>query len=86
MSFSALRDIFIGRIGADYCVRSVLSLRSPNNVKEYLIGIHRVAFPDGDTIKNERWRAYTRALCTNATPIRERNLSDPKFMSKQACI
>jgi len=50
-------------------------------VKEYLIGVHKVAFPDGDTIKNEKWRAYPRAF--NATPIRERNLSDPKFMNKQ---
>lgn len=81
MSFSGLRDIFAGRVGSDSCVRSVLSLVSPNNVKEYLIGVHKVAFPDGDTIKNEKWRAYPRAF--NATPIRERNLSDPKFMNKQ---
>jgi hypothetical protein len=52
MSFSGLRDIFAGRVGSDSCVRSVLSLISPNNVKEYLIGVHKVAFPDGDTMKN----------------------------------
>lgn len=85
MSFSALRDIFIGRVGADYCVKSLLFLKSPDNVKEYLIGIHKVAFPDGDTSKNEKWRAYPNVKgAPNVIPIRERDLSDPKFMSKQA--
>lgn len=82
MSFSSLRDIFIGRLGPDYCVKSLLFLKSPKNVKEYLVGIHKVAFPDGDLNKNKRWRAYIRV--PSVIPIRERNLSNPNFIDNQA--
>lgn len=82
MSFSGLRDIFAGRVGVDNCVRSLLSLTSPSNVKEYLIGIHKVIFPDGDKTKNERWGVYPRTF--SATPIKERHLSDPIFIYEQA--
>lgn len=85
MSFSGLRDIFIGRLGADYCVRSVLFLKSPKNVKQYLVAIHRVAFPDGDEVKNEKWFAYPNVAGTpNVVPIREKDLHNPRFMKKQA--
>lgn len=85
MSFSGLRDIFSGRLGTDYCVKSLLFLKSPNNAKEYLVGIHKVAFPDGDTNKNQRWFAYPSVKGTpNVIPIRERDLSNPMFMDKQA--
>lgn len=85
MSFSGLRDIFIGRLGADYCVRSVLFLKSPKNVKEYLVGIHKITFPDGDKSKNKRWHAYHSVTGTqNVIPIREKDLSNVRFMNKQA--
>ena len=85
MSFSGLRDIFVGRTGADYCVRSILFLKSPKNVKQYLIGIHKVAFPDGDKSKNEKWHAYPHVIgAQNVNPIREADLSDSVFMNKQA--
>jgi len=85
MSFSALRDIFIGRLGADYCVKAVLFLKSPNNVKEYLTGIHKVTFPDGDINKNQRWAAYAPVVGTpNVIPIKARDLSNLSFMNKQA--
>lgn len=85
MSFSGLRDIFSGRLGTDYCVKALLFLKSPNNAKEYLIGIHKVVFPDGDESKNERWLAYPRVVgAPNVIPIREKDLSNPKFMDKQA--
>lgn len=82
MSFSGLRDIFIGRLGADHCVRSVLFLKSPKNVKEYLIGIHKVTFPDGDEYKNKRWYSVTGTQ--NVIPISEKDLSNVGFMNKQA--
>jgi len=85
MSFSALRDIFIGRLNADYCVKSLLFLKSPNNVKKYLTGIHYVVFPDGDARKMKKWRAYPRVKgAPNVIPIRGRDLSNPDFMNKQA--
>ncbi len=85
MGFSALRDIFAGSIGTDYCVKALLFLKSPNNVKEYLVGIHKITFPSGDINKNERWRAYPRVVGTpNVIPIKEKDLSNQKFMNKQA--
>ena len=85
MSFSALRDIFIGSVGADYCVKALLFLESPNNVKEYLIGIHKVTFPKGDTRKKERWSAYPCVKgAPKVLPIMDSDLSDPEFMDKQA--
>ena len=85
MSFSAIRDIFIGRLSADYCVKSLLFLKSPSNVKEYLIGIHKVTFPKGDAQRKERWAAYPHVKgAPNVVPIKESDLSDPEFMSKQA--
>jgi hypothetical protein len=85
MSFAVLRDIFAGRFGTDYCVKSLLFLKSPNNVKEYLVGIHKVTFPDGDKDKNKKWRAYPRVVGTSyVIPIREKDLSNPLFMNKQA--
>jgi len=85
MSFSALRDIFIGSIGADYCVKALLWLKSPNNIKKYLLGIHKITFPEGDTIKSKIWYAYPRIEgAPNVTPIKSRDLSDSNFMNKQA--
>jgi hypothetical protein len=86
MSFSALRDIFGGRIDGDYFVKALLCLRSPKNVKEYLFGIHKVTFPDGDENKNQKWTAYPQDVgdVSNVVPIRECDLSNPEFMDKQA--
>lgn len=85
MSFSALRDIFAGCVGADYCVRSVLFLKSPNNVKEYLIGAHKVAFQRGDSGKSKRWQAYPRiAGALNVRPIKNRDLTNREFMKNHA--
>lgn len=85
MSFPDLRDLFIGSVGADYCVKALLFLKSPSNVKEYLIGIHKVTFPKGDISKTERWRAYPRIKRSpKVIPIMQRDLLDSKFMEKQA--
>lgn len=85
MSFSGLRDIFSGRYDANYCVKSLLFLKSPNNVKEYLTGIHKVVFPTEDKRKNERWDRYPSVKGTPVIiPIGERHLSNPVFMNKQA--
>lgn len=87
MSFSDLRDIFIGSLGADYCVKALLFLKSPSNVKEYLTGIHKIVFPHGDTSKKERWEAYPCVVGTPAViPIAQEDLSNPEFMSKQAFL
>lgn len=85
MSFSALRDIFIGRLDADYCVKSLLSLKSSNNAKEYLVTVHRNTFPSGDTSKDERWRVYPSLPGRQSVmPIHEKDLSSSKFMDMQS--
>lgn len=83
MSFSALRDIFVGRVGTGDCVEALLSLKSPNKARQYLVRVHNVVFPDGDIYKNERWKVYP-CGSSSIIPINERNLSDPEFMKKQA--
>jgi len=85
MSFAALRDVFVGKLGADNAVRSLLFLESPSNVKQYLIGIHKVTFPSGDSSKTERWHAYPHVKgISNVTPIRDGDLLNTTFMNKQA--
>jgi len=75
----------MGSFGADYCVKAILFLKSPKSVKEYLTGIHKITFPDGDNDKNRKLSAYPHIERTpNVTPIRERDLSNPRFMKKQA--
>lgn len=85
LSFSDLRNIFMGAVGAEYCAKALLFLKSPYNAKEYLTGIHKVAFPNGDTRKKEKWNAYPKIKSSlNVNPIQEKDLSDPEFMKKQA--
>ena len=82
MSFSTLRDIFAGRLDVDSCVRSVLSMKSPSNVKKYLRNVHLAVFYGYDDKKNERWKDYP--CGQNVSPILEKDLSDPVFMDKYA--
>ena len=85
VSFTGLRDIFMGRLGANYCVKAVLFLKSPKNVKQYLVAIHKFSFPDGDIGKKERWSIFPKVkVAPNVTPIREKDLRNGKFMSTQA--
>lgn len=85
MGFSTLRDIFSGRIGVDYCVRSLLYLRSPNNVKEYLLSLHRVTFKEGDSEKKRKWSTYPKIVgASNVVPIKEKDLVDSQFMTSQS--
>ena len=84
VSFSSLRDIFVGRIGADYCAKALLFLRSPNNVKEYLAGIHKIAFPRGDADKVRKWSAYTHVSRPQAVPIVKSDLLDPEFLNRHS--
>jgi len=83
MSFSALRDIFLGRADADQCVQDLLSLKSPNKTRQYLVKVHEIVFPFGDRNKNKRWNIYSDAS-SSVSPIKEKNLSDREFMKKQA--
>lgn len=82
MSFSVLRDIFIGRYGALECSRKLVFSRSPLNARKYLIDIHRFVFPKGDVSKNEVWGTYPSV--SNIAPIKERDLHDSDSMEKQA--
>ena len=83
--FSALRDIFAGRLGTDNCVRSLIFLRSPSNTKEYLKCIHRITYADEDISKNEIWRAYPNISgVQRVEPIRKKDLTSSRFMNKQA--
>lgn len=83
LSFAGLRDLFLGRLDANYCVKSLLSLKSPSNAKEYLVAIHERTFPNGDTRKTEKWREYPNRPAS-VTPIKNLHLTDPKFLAKQA--
>ena len=81
MGFSALRDILSGVFGADQCVKSVLSLMSPENVGKYLVDIHEIMFPKGNSAKEQKWLACrTFENVPEVFPIMEMDLSDPKFM------
>jgi len=84
MSFSALRDIFIGRADTDYCVRSLLFLKSRSNAKNYLTNVHLVAFPGRDSQKNKRWKNYPHSEKQNVTPILQKHLLDSDFIDKHS--
>jgi len=85
VSFSGLRDIFIGRFDANYCVKTVIFLKSSDTAKEYLIGIHKVVFPDGDANRKEKWRSYPHIKGgPNIVPIKEKDLLNTKFVNKKA--
>ncbi len=75
----------MGRVGADYCVKAVIFLKSPDTAKEYLIGVHKVAFPEGDTNKIKRWSALPLVKgAPNIMPINEKDLLNVEFVNKQA--
>lgn len=75
----------MGKVGLDYCAKALLFLKSPNNAKEYLTGIHKVVFPHGDSSKEERWDAYLHVVkALGVTPITDEDLANTKFMSRQA--
>ena len=58
MSFSDLHDIFSGRIGSNYCVKSLLYLKSSRGAKEYLAAIHKITFEKGDISRRQKWSKY----------------------------
>ncbi len=83
MSVASLRDLFLGRYDANYCVKSLLLLKSPRNAEQYLLALHQRVFPEGDNKKTEKWREYPNRP-NSVTPIIKRHLTDPVFLSKQA--
>lgn len=84
MSFSSLRDIFLGRLDANFCTKTLLSLKSPNNAKEYLRRVHKVIFPQEDKRKKERWNRYPRVEgAPKIAPILEKDLSNSLFINRQ---
>ena len=82
MSFSDLREIWGFRVGH---LEPVFSLKSPKYAKEYLISIHKVAFPTGDKIKQSKWMNYPlpKSL-SQLRPIYDHDLKNSKFTSKTA--
>jgi len=85
MSFSDLHDIFSGRIGSNYCVKSLLYLKSPQNAKRYLTAIQKISFRSGDGNRNRGWDRYPRARSRlHVVPIKEQDLLDPVFMNKRS--
>jgi hypothetical protein len=56
----------MGRIGANYCVRAVIFLKSPDTAKEYLIVFTRLFF-QMDTQINEKNGVLTLALRVHQT-------------------
>ncbi len=78
MSFSSLRDIFIGRFGVAYCVKSVIFLKSGDHAEEYLLSVHKIVFPDGDEGKSKRWSVYPTVPHTpNVRPIETGSVNLP---------
>jgi len=70
-------------------VKSLLFLKSPKNVKEYLTGIHKVTFRrlrvHDYKSAEKRWNSYPRVGNTQLIiPIGSRDISNPAFMEKQA--
>lgn len=83
MSIASLRDLFLGRWDPNYCVKSLLLLRSPRNVEQYLLTIHPRVFPKGDNGKTRKWEEYPNKP-KSVTPIKNKDLANSKFLSKQA--
>lgn len=81
-------NVFSGRVNATFCVKSILSLKSPKNAQKYLTRLHNIiAFPEmsADDIKMRRWDEYPSAKGIQVVkPIRRKDLSNPVFMKKIA--
>jgi len=81
-------NAFSGRVNATFCVKSVLSLKSPQNAQKYLSRLHNdIAFPvmSADEIKMKRWNSYPSVKGVQTVkPIRSRHLSDSTFMKRIA--
>jgi len=85
MSYSSLLELFTGRLGAQKCVKYVLSLKSPQKVKKFLISRHEIIFPKGDKEKNEKWDSYPKIeRILQIKPVSSKDLSDGEFMTKMA--
>lgn len=85
MSYSGLLELFTGRIEAQKCVNYVLSLKSPQKVRKFLISRHEILFPKGDKKKDEKWDSYPKIKgILQIKPVTSKDLSDGEFMTKMA--
>jgi len=81
-------NAFSGCVDATFCVKSILSLKSPKNAQKYLTRLHNIiAFPEisADDIKMRRWDKYPSVKGIHIVkPIRRKDLSNSVFMKKIA--
>jgi hypothetical protein len=85
MSYSGLLELFTGRLNPQECVRVVLSLKSPQRMKKFLIKRHEILFPKGDRYKIRKWNSYPKIKGTSQiVPVTSKSLLDGDFMTKMA--
>lgn len=86
MSFSGLSDLFEGRVGSRDCLASLLSLKAPENAREYLYNRHKRVFPRVDSYKDaaKRWQQYPFGAMKNVRPILDSDIADLEFTKKIA--
>lgn len=83
MSYSSLLELFTGRLEAQKCAKYVLSLKSPQRVKKFLISRHKIFFPKGDKEKNKKWDSYPKIERTQQIkPVTSKNLANGEFMTR----
>jgi len=87
VSFSGLSDLFEGRVGSRECLAFLLSLKAPENAKEYLLERHKRVFRYVDSYEKiiERWQSYPSiSAARNIRPVLDSDLLNPEFTNKLA--
>jgi hypothetical protein len=84
VSFSELREIFAGRWGTNYCVKTILCMKSPKTCKKYLTKINSLT-SISEKYKLMKWSKYQLPKGTpQINPIRDADLLNSGFVSKIA--
>jgi hypothetical protein len=86
MSFSGLSNLFEGK-GSRRNLAFLLSLKSPESAKGYLLEIHKRVFPNADSYERiaKRWQSYPSAsIARSVKPVLESDLANPEFTNKLA--
>lgn len=85
MSYSGLLELFTGRLEPQKCIGYVLSLKSPQRAKRFLIKRHEILFPKGDKEKLEKWGSYPKIEgALQIKPVTLKDLSNGEFMTRMA--
>jgi len=86
LGFSGLSDLFEGRVGSRDCLASLLSLKAPENAREYLYSRHKRVFPRVDSYKDaaKRWQQYPFGGAKKVKPILDSDIADLEFTKETA--